>query len=195
MYNNSNTSLFSGLVAVVVVLVVIGVVVGLSLSGTDLVNFITNPTKAQILKNKSDLELEKAAFNFDQYQQREEAQTESEVAIAKAQTEAEIRLKFVWVEITRLAGYAIVFAITVAIMVGIYLFAVRIKAHISQAEVKTQNLPNDPWQDPTVRAMQIDLARKRERASRTANLIYQSPLPKPSNRFPKGNGVMTIYKN
>lgn len=168
MYNNP-PNLFGGVASIFVVLVIIGVLGGLALGNTDLLNFKTNPTRAQILKEQSDLELRKKAFDFEQYQQLEKAKTQNALEIQNAQKEAKEQMQYVWVDTVRFASFAGVVVITFVILTCIFLFAAKVKAGFRQIEAHPQIKPACSWQNQEARARQIELARKRERDLRAAH--------------------------
>jgi hypothetical protein len=83
-----NNLLFGGLAKVILTLVIIGVLVGLALAGTDLVNFITNNAKAQAIKNQNDFQAQKDAIDLKNYGIVQEALTQNQIDQANADNAA-----------------------------------------------------------------------------------------------------------
>jgi len=196
MSNKYNSSPFSGLAVVIIVLVVIGTIVGLALGGTDLFNFITNPAKVGILKSQGDLDLQKATFDLQQYMQRQTAQTAEEIEQAKVAAVAAAQSALIWNEILRLGGFTAVGVLAVAALTVVFLMAAAIKSKILQPKAAVEMKAYDPWQDPVLRAREIEFAKRRERLSRTTNVAETSRTPKPDSRRPEEDGgFITIFKN
>ena len=179
----SNISPFAGLVRVIMTLVSIGVVVGLTLSQSDLTNFITNSARAQAITRQTEIEAEQAEIDLQNYRALKAAEAEVEQARLQAEAAADARSLDIEtqfkaqkaiqdLEIERLTGYTwLVITVTAA---GLLVLCAGIGLTIALSRIIYSRLiamsappvQANPWRDPMWRKEQIQMARHHEKLMR-----------------------------
>jgi hypothetical protein len=190
-----NNLLFGGLAKVILTLVIIGVLVGLALAGTDLVNFITNNAKAQAIKNQNDFQAQKDAIDLKNYGIVQEALTQNQIDQANADNAAhnisleqdlqfQIQKAAQALEMDRYLNYAgIGSVIFLAFCSGIGTFVLLFfvgRSRLVLAQAQTRQA--DRWQDSGWLKHQIKRSRQYERMQRKS--LYGSSTPYVSPFYP-----------
>lgn len=192
-----NSSPFAGLARVIMTLVSIGVFTGFALSGSDLINFVTNSAKAQAITRQNEILAHKAEIDVENYQALEARKTQLEIERRMAENVAyeeslgqELRLKAQEaaqkMELAERTGYlwaAVGMSSTIFLVLcaGAALLGLAIRAgrdHPATATVQVK--PPDRWKDRRWRKRQILVARRREKAMRdafaqTTSVVVETP--------------------
>ncbi len=164
MINNSVTG---ALVLLILTILVIGLVAGLALSDSDLVNPYRNQAEAERMRQEAAIQAQREAVDLQTYQREQELRLqalEQQQADERAYRQAwqETKLSFL-----RTAGTTVVIAIDLALLVLAIAVAFRIIAqarHVwTQSSAEVQEL----------RAQRRHLARENERLTRRLSLLEQ----------------------
>lgn len=164
MVNNSVTG---ALVLLILIILVIGLVAGLALSHSDLVNPYRNQAEAERMRQEAATQAQREAIDLQTYQREQELRLqalEQQQADEQAYRQAwqETKLSFL-----RTAGTTVVIAIDLALLILAIAAAVRIIAQArrvwTQSSAEVQEL----------RKQMRHLARENERLTRRLNLLEQ----------------------
>ena len=182
-----NSAPLSGLIGIVLVVVLIGIIAGLAISGSDLLNYNTNAAAARAQDQKTQEQSQRAAVDLQYYKAIQAARTESEKEILRLELEArqhELEQNLALqreraeqdLELARLTRY-VVLAVgplaTLIVCIGLTAFLIqygRSLLVLAQNEAARAAL----WHAPAWRAEQIRLAREREGAERETALAQQT---------------------
>jgi hypothetical protein len=164
---------FAGLAKVILVIAVIGLVLGVTLSGTDLFNFITNSSKANS-------QAEKDAVDLKYYDMLKE--TETQAAIAKINTDSaayaeRVKNEVAFANILRLIVVGIAAGAVIGLVI-VLLIALLRKLTLSMQPIQKEK---DIWQNPQLRSLERHKAQKMERMTRLVNSSVQSEIRSPND--------------
>lgn len=207
MFTN-NSSPFSGLVSVILVLVLIGAFAALALSGSDLTNFMTNRAKAQAMTQQNEIDARKAAIDLANYESMQNSQAkvqqdkiladgaayqkslEQQLLFERQQNDLKLQLQaqkaLQQAQTSHLAGILLAGAGAIALLVvGIGVTALLIQFGYSRYIVaRATATVTDPWQNLPWRKQQVSLSRQRERELRTLGRSAKTQvkiLPNPNS--------------
>jgi hypothetical protein len=163
----------SGLVGVIVVLVVTGMVLGLALSTTDLMNPNQSVAEARAKDAETQVAAQKADIDLAYYRAARAADQEKlwlEVEARKRELEQNLRLA----ELTRYVLLGSGGLSMVVVSSGLAAFLVLYGRGRWTLAKSQKASPAENWQDPHWRAEQIYLAREQERERRQATLAQKT---------------------
>jgi len=195
----SNSSPFSGLVRVIIVLVLIGALAALALTGSDLTNFMANRAKAQAMSQQNEIEAEKAKIDLQNYQTLQAIQVQAQIDKAQADSAAyqrsleqqmlyekqlaEQSLQMEGQKATQAMENARIIKIALGIGAAVLAFLVGLGVCIyfillgrSRLIAVKANARVDPWKDLVWRKQMVAISRERSRA-RAGSITSQSPIP------------------
>lgn len=190
MYLSNPPSPFAGLVKVVIALIVIGVIVGIALASTDVLNFITNSEKAQAQSAKDAVDLKYYTLT-----RQNEAQAEVAKSIVDAQLYPEkARQDLAFSYAVRYALLGIGVLVILAFLAAPVILILRSKTAPQETE-ETEDMATDP----ALREMQIKLARQQEILNRLTDIAAARADGKPQEaarkRAPRAGSSFTISNN
>jgi hypothetical protein len=184
-----NNTPLAGLLGIVVVIAMIGVVSGVAISGTDLLNFNTSAAEARILEMDAELQSKKDAIDLQYYEAIQAARTESEkealrlelkaqkdgleqeLAHQRAQDELDLALA----RPTRYVVLAVGTLAALIVSVGLAVFLIQYgRSRLVSAQAEATHAQAAPWDVYAWRAEQVRRAREREIADRMRTMGQQT---------------------
>ncbi len=204
MMTTSGTSLFGGLVSLVIVVAILALVAGVALSGSDLLNPNTSTANAEAINRATRSKSEQEAIDRKLQEARVEAelnrirqetearQRESEQALGLAVqrqqhelAQAELRNQVINSLLPTMAVTVMIAVLIISGGLTYYLIqSGRSRWGMAKAQSPTRVTNVDAWHDPAWRAQQINMARSNEVAQHWAELARQAT----SKPAPGGNG-------
>jgi len=162
-----NNSVTGALVLLVITTLVIGLVAGLAISNSDLVNPYRNQAEAERIRQEAALQAQREAIDLQTYQREQELRLqalEQQQADERAyrQSQQEIRLFLL-----RMAGTTIVVTVDLALLILSIAAAFRIIAQARRVWVQSSAEVQE------LRAQMRNLARENERLTRQLNALQQ----------------------
>ena len=176
-----NNTPLAGMLGIIVVIAMIGVISGVAISGTDLLNFNTSAAEARIQEMEAELQLEKDAIDLQYYEAIQAAQTESEKEALRLELEAQKdrleqelahqraqdELDLALARPTRYVVLAVGTLTALIVSVGLAVFLIQYgRSRLVSAQAEATHAHAAPWNVPAWRAEQIRHAREREIAER-----------------------------
>jgi predicted Holliday junction resolvase-like endonuclease len=164
MVNNSVTG---ALVLLVITTLVIGLVAGLAISNSDLVNPYRNRAEAERIRQEAALQAQREAIDLQTYQREQELRLqalEQQQADERAYRQAwqETKLSFL-----RTAGTTVVITVDLTLLILAIALALRLIAQARHVWIQSSA------QVQTMREQMRRLARENERLTRRLNLLEQ----------------------
>lgn len=211
MFTN-NSSPFSGLVSVILVLVLIGAFAALALSGSDLTNFMTNRAKAQAMTQQNEIDAQKARIDLENYKNIQNSQAKVEQDKLQADAEAykqsldqqllhqqqqndlalqlQAQKALQQAQTSHLAGTILAGAGAFALLVlslGVAAWLIQF-GYSRYLVARSSATVNDPWQNVAWRKQQVYLSRQREKEFRAISRSAKTQVrifPHPNSTYRK----------
>ena len=184
-----NNTPLAGMLGIIVVIAMIGVISGVAISGTDLLNFNTSAAEARIREMEAQLETDKDAIDLQYHKAIQAARTESEeealrleLEAQKARLEQELAHQRAQDELdlalARPTRYVVLAVGTLAVLivsVGLAVFLIQYgRSRLVSAQAEATHAQAAPWDVYAWRAEQIRRAREREITERMRAMDQQT---------------------
>jgi len=176
------------MVSFLIVAVIIGLIVGVALGNSDVLNFITRSAEAHIKEMKAQIQAERDKIDTKYYEDLQKAHTEAEKEKLRLEVEAKRReleqklaqqqawaeMELAFARLVRMASL-IVGSVAVLILSGGGAISAILVAY--SRLVQAQATQFDPWRIPAFRASAIQQARANEMTERESLLSRQFTRP------------------